>query len=189
VADNLEKDDGFGRDDSDWAVYREIGGDDDSDAEEEDQTQLQSIETRLLQHDPGFTEDHTMEGRVHVKHALVNSFVRGGTDERYDPENLAQNHQLHLNVERIRVPETWFQPGMFGIDSAGVGEVAGWVLNGFEEAERRRLMQVSCLTFNPQELLSLIISAFLSLVAARSPLASSPRCATFSHPSCLSEHL
>ena len=104
---------------------------------------MQSIEDRLLQYDPEFTEDNTMEGRVHVKHALVNAFVRGGSDERFDPENLAHSHQLHLNVERIRVPETCFQPGMFGIDSAGVGEVAGWVLNGFEESERRRLMQVS----------------------------------------------
>jgi actin-related protein 5 len=48
-----EKDDGFGRDDSDWAVYREVvsrtgcknktktdiqGGEEDSDAEEDDQT-------------------------------------------------------------------------------------------------------------------------------------------------------
>lgn len=56
---------------------------------------------------------------------------------------MRQNHQLHLNVERIRVPETWFQPGMFGIDSAGLGEVAGWVLNGYEEEQRRRMMQVS----------------------------------------------
>lgn len=73
----------------------------------------------------------------------MNAFVRGGIEGRFDPEDLAQSHQLHLNVERIRVPETWFQPGMFGIDSAGIGEIAGWVLNGFEEEERRRLMQVS----------------------------------------------
>jgi actin-related protein 5 len=141
-ADIAEKDDGFGRDDSDWAVYREIGGDDESDAEEDDQNQLQSIETRLLQFDPSFNEEQTLEGRQHAKNALINAFVRGGTDERYDPESVAHNHQIHLNVERIRVPETWFQPGMFGVDSAGVGEIAGWVLNGFEEEQRRRLMQV-----------------------------------------------
>ena len=138
-----DKDDGFGRDDSDWAVYREIGGDDESEAEEEDQNALESVETRLLQYDPSFTEANTLEGRIHAKHALVNAFVRGGTDDKFDPEDLAQAHQIHLNVERIRVPETWFQPGMFGIDSAGLGEVAGWVLNGFEEEERRRLMKVS----------------------------------------------
>lgn len=124
-------------------MYREVGGDEDSDAEEEDQNLLESVETRLLQFDPTFSEDQTLEGRQHAKNALINAFVRGGVEERYDPENMAHSHQLHLNVERIRVPETWFQPGMFGIDSAGLGEVAGWVLNGFEEEERRKMMQVS----------------------------------------------
>jgi len=122
---------------------RHQGNDEESDAEEDDLTQLQFIEQQLLQHDTAFTEDDTMEGRVNVKHALINAFVRGGTTERFDPENLEQSHQLHLNVERIRVPETWFQPSMFGLDCAGLGEVAGWVLNAFEEEERRRLMQVS----------------------------------------------
>lgn len=53
------------------------------------------------------------------------------------------NHQLHLNVERIRVPEAWFQPGMFGQDYAGIGEMAGWIMNGYEEEQRRKMMQVS----------------------------------------------
>ncbi|ORY34334.1 putative actin-like protein ARP5 [Naematelia encephala] len=141
-----EKDDGFGKDDSDWAVYREIGGDDESEAEEEDIAQLDSLEARLLQYDPSFTEDNTLEGRQHLKNALINAFVRGGNSERYNPEDVAQNHQLHLNVERIRVPETWFQPSMVGLDCAGLGEVAGWVLNGFEEDERKRLMQCIVVT-------------------------------------------
>jgi actin-related protein 5 len=32
---------------------------------------------------------------------------------------------------------------MFGVDSAGVGEVAGWLLNGLDDDVRARLMQVS----------------------------------------------
>lgn len=119
------------------------GNDEESDAEDDDLTQLQSIENRLLQHDSTFSEDDTMGGRVQVKHALINAFVRGGSTERFDADNLEHTHQLHLNVERIRVPETWFQPSMFGLDCAGLGEVAGWVLNSFEERERRRMMQVS----------------------------------------------
>lgn len=118
------------------------GGEDESEAEEDDLTTLQTIESRLLQHDTTFTEDDTMTGRAQVKNALINAFVRGGTKDRYNPEDIRQNYQLHLNVERIRVPETWFQPGMFGIDSAGLGEVAGWILNGYEEEQRRRSMQV-----------------------------------------------
>lgn len=119
------------------------GGEEDSDAEEDDQTLLQSIESRLLQHDPTFTENDTMVGRVHLKNALMNAFVLGGTTAWHNSEDVQASHQLHLNVERIRVPETWFQPSMFGVDSAGLGELAGWVMNGYEEDVRRRMMQVS----------------------------------------------
>lgn len=162
-----DKDDGFGRDDSDWAVYREVvcyipvkaairrgatltsqGGEDDSDAEEEEQTLLQNIEERLLQFDPKFTELETLEGRAQARNALINAFVRGGSGAKFNPDDTRASHQIHLNVERIRVPETWFQPSMFGLDSAGLGELAGWVLNGYEEEQRRRMMQVSALLFS-----------------------------------------
>ncbi|TYJ51768.1 hypothetical protein B9479_007640 [Cryptococcus floricola] len=142
-----EDDDGFGMDDSDWAVYREIdGGDEESDAEEDDQTLLESIESRLLQYDPTFSEEHTMFGRAEAKNRLLNAFVRGGSSEKYDPEDLAQAHQLHLNIERIRVPEVWFQPSIVGLDNAGLGEAAGWILNGFSEENKKRLMQGIFLT-------------------------------------------
>jgi hypothetical protein len=55
---------------------------------------------------------------------------------------MRMNHQLHLNVERIRVPEAFFQPDMFGQDYAGIGELAGWIVNGYDEDLRRRMMQV-----------------------------------------------
>ena len=83
-----------------------------------------------------------MQGQVHAKNALINTFVRGGSDGKYEPEDLRQSHQLHLNVERIRVPEAWFQPSMFALDCAGLGEISGWLLNGFEEDQRKRMMQV-----------------------------------------------
>jgi actin-related protein 5 len=117
------------------------GNEEESDAEEDDLAQLQSVEARLLQFDPNFSEGDTMTGRANAKNALIDAFVRGGS-ELYNPNNLEHQYQLHLNVERIRVPESWFQPGMWGLDSAGLGEVAGWILNSFEEEERRRLMQV-----------------------------------------------
>ncbi|ODN97180.1 hypothetical protein I350_08160 [Cryptococcus amylolentus CBS 6273] len=142
-----EDDDGFGMDDSDWAVYREIdGGDEDSDAEEDDQALLESIESRLLQYDPTFSEEHTMFGRAEANNRLLNAFVRGGSSEKYDPEDLAQAHQLHLNIERIRVPEVLFQPSIVGLDNAGLGEAAGWILNGFSEENKKRLMQGIFLT-------------------------------------------
>ncbi|WVQ80378.1 hypothetical protein IAT38_002483 [Cryptococcus sp. DSM 104549] len=168
-----EDDDGFGRDDSDWAVYREIDGEDESEAEEDDQTLLRSIETRLLQYDPAFTEEHTMLGLAEAKHKLINAFVRGGSTEKYDPEDIGQNHQLHLNVERIRVPETLFQPSMAGLDSAGLGEVAGWVLNGFDEEERRRLMQCIFLTGGGTSLPNIILkmrNVLTPILPFRAPL-------------------
>lgn len=105
---------------------------------------LQTLEDKLLQYDPTFTENDTLAGRAIAKNALVNAFVRGGAENhRFDPDSLQESYQLHLNVERIRVPEAFFQPGMFGVDSAGLGEVAGWLLNGYEEELRKRMMQVS----------------------------------------------
>ena len=36
---------------------------------------------------------------------------------------------MHLNVERIRVPEILFQPSIGGIDQAGISEIADDLLN------------------------------------------------------------
>ena len=50
--------------------------------------------------------------------------------------------RIHLNVERWRVPETWFSPSMAGVDSAGLGEVLQTTLARFTEAEKGRLVKV-----------------------------------------------
>ena len=39
------------------------------------------------------------------------------------PEIIKKNHQLHFNIERIRVPEILFQPSIAGLDQAGVAEL------------------------------------------------------------------
>ncbi|KAK4704497.1 actin-related protein 5, partial [Phenoliferia sp. Uapishka_3] len=136
-------DDEFGKNDADWAVYREIGNGDDSDDEEDVQELLHETEARLLQYDPSFTLDHTAERIALRKHQLLNAFVRGLSPDdpldTYDPQSLEHNSQLHLNVERIRVPEVIWQPHMAGVDQAGLGEIIGHVLKGFSEEERRRL--------------------------------------------------
>ena len=58
-------DDGFGMDDADWMIYREIQtgrNDDEEDDEEEDlNAQLKGIEAQLLKYDPDFTEQSTQE--------------------------------------------------------------------------------------------------------------------------------
>ncbi|GAA5828704.1 hypothetical protein JCM3770_003497 [Rhodotorula araucariae] len=136
-------DDGFGANDADWAVYREIGTGDDSEDEEDEQDALQSIEARLLEHDPHFTEDDTASRQALRKHQLLNAFVRGLAPDdpldTYDPESAEHNSQLHVNVERVRVPEVLWQPHMGGLDQAGLGEIVEHVLRGFSPPERDRL--------------------------------------------------
>jgi hypothetical protein len=68
--------------------------------------------------------------------------------DTYDPENNpAHASQLHVNIERIRVPEVLWQPQMGGLDQAGLGEVVEGVLKRFTEEERRRLTQVRLFVF------------------------------------------
>ncbi|GAB7364564.1 hypothetical protein MBLNU230_g5371t1 [Neophaeotheca triangularis] len=126
-------DDGFGADDADWSIYREIGTgkgneDDEEDEEEDLANQLKTIETQLLQHDPSFTEESTQDAQKDWTKSLVHSFLRGPWP--YDPESAREQAQFHLNVERIRVPEVVFQPSMAGVDQAGLVEIAEDILMG-----------------------------------------------------------
>ncbi|BGP34011.1 Actin-related protein 5 [Rhodotorula toruloides] len=140
-----DQDDGFGRSDADWAIYREIGTGDDSEDEEDEQEALKTVEARLLEHDPNFTLDDTAQRQAMRKNQLINAFVHGLAPDdpldTYDPENVEHTSQLHVNVERVRVPEVIWQPHMAGLDQAGLTEVVEHVLKGFSESERRRLAQ------------------------------------------------
>ncbi|KAL9094676.1 MAG: hypothetical protein Q9165_002945 [Trypethelium subeluteriae] len=116
--------DTFGADDADWGVYRTIATGDQSDDDEEEDlgTALKTIEAQLLKHDPSFTEDSTREAQTDWSKSLVHAFRYGPWP--YDPESQRQAHQVHLNVERIRVPEVVFQPAIAGLDQAGIIEIA-----------------------------------------------------------------
>ena len=161
-----DNDDTFGADDDDWAVYREIvsiadsktisdGSDrmllrqreDDSEAEEDEQEQLQKVEEVLLKYDPNFTINDTAERKAIQKQLLLNGFVRGMAPgdplDSYDSNNPEHAAQLHLSVERIRVPEVTYQPSLAGIDSAGLLEVIEHILKSFSPSERDRLTSVS----------------------------------------------
>jgi actin-related protein 5 len=121
-------DDTFGADDADWGVYRTIATGEQSDDEEEEDLgkTLKEIETQLLQHDPTFTEESTREAQTDWTKSLLHAFLHGPYP--FDPENQRQAHQLHLNVERIRVPEVVFQPTIAGLDQAGIIEIASNIL-------------------------------------------------------------
>ncbi|KAG7702673.1 hypothetical protein KL930_005102 [Ogataea haglerorum] len=114
--------DTFGANDEDWAVYRAIAREEDDDAEEEVQQEILKIEEELLEHDPNFTVEDTLQRQFDWRNSLIHRFLRG--PRSFDPEDQHQQHQIHLNVERIRIPEILFQPSIAGVDQAGIVELA-----------------------------------------------------------------
>ncbi|EHK97430.1 putative Actin-related protein 5 [Glarea lozoyensis 74030] len=121
-------DDNFGANDDDWGVYRQIATGDGSDDEEEEDfgAGLKTLEADLLKYDPEFTDQHTLDAQTDWTKSLVHAFLRG--PRPFDPKSQGEAHQLHLNVERIRVPEVIFQPAIAGLDQAGLIEIAADIL-------------------------------------------------------------
>jgi actin-related protein 5 len=120
--------DTFGADDADWGVYRTIATGEQSDDEEEEDlnASLKTIEAQLLKHDPNFTEQSTREAQSDWTKSMIHAFLRGPWP--FDPESQREMHQIHLNMERIRVPEVVFQPSIAGLDQAGLVEIAAGIL-------------------------------------------------------------
>lgn len=133
-----DDEDTFGADDSDWSVYRTIN---DGAGEEEDReafAQLEALEQKLLEHDVAFTDENTYAALQAKKTLLTTTYLRG-FEPAWDPNDGAQYHQVHLNVERIRVPEISWQPIIAGVDQAGVTELSRHVLQAFDEPVRMRM--------------------------------------------------
>ena len=122
-------DDDFGANDEDWGIYRTVAiGDQSEDEEEEDLgSVLKHVEAELLRYDPSFDESNTMDAQSDWTKSLIHAFLRG--PRPFDPESQQEIHQMHLNVERIRVPEVVFQPAIAGLDQAGIVEIAGDIIN------------------------------------------------------------
>ncbi|WFD30559.1 Nuclear actin-protein involved in chromatin remodeling [Malassezia sp. CBS 17886] len=135
-----DDEDTFGADDNDWAVYRAINNAVDSEEEQEEMAELDTIEQKLLEFDDAFTRDNTYAAKQALKTKLTNTFLRG-YEPRWDPDDVAQYHQVHLNVERIRVPEVSWQPMIAGVDQAGIGELSRYVLRAFEDPVRDRMVR------------------------------------------------
>lgn len=123
--------DTFGADDDDWGVYRQIavgeGGSDDEEGEEDFMGNIKTLEDDLLRYDPNFDHEDTWEAQNDWDKSLVHAFLRG--PRPFDAGKQSEIHQLHLNVERIRVPEIVFQPSIAGVDQAGLIEIASDILN------------------------------------------------------------
>ncbi|KAI3628967.1 hypothetical protein CBS9595_000039 [Malassezia furfur] len=134
-----DDEDTFGADDSDWAVYRNVV-DAGEEEEREAMAQLEAVEAKLLEHDTQFTSEDTYAAMQARKTLLVTTYLRG-FEPKWDPNDVAQYHQVHLNVERIRVPEVTWQPIMAGVDQAGLTELTGHVLRSFEAPVRERMIR------------------------------------------------
>ncbi|XMA14827.1 hypothetical protein WAI453_007618 [Rhynchosporium graminicola] len=120
--------DNFGANDDDWGVYRQIATGDSDDEEEEDLgVSLKTLEADLLKYDPDFTDQHTLDAQTDWTKSLIHAFLRG--PRPFDMKSQGEAHQLHLNVERIRVPEVFFQPAIAGLDQAGIVEITADILN------------------------------------------------------------
>lgn len=123
-------DDDFGANDDDWGVYRQIAVGENSEDEQEEEdlaTNLKTLEQELLEYDPDFDYEQTQEAQTDWSKSLLHAFTRG--PRPFDPASQAQLNQIHLNVERIRVPEIVFRPSIAGVDQAGIIEIAGDMLN------------------------------------------------------------
>lgn len=119
------EDDGFGANDDDWQVYIRKEDGEDSDAEQE-QDRIEELQRVLLEHDPDFTTADLFGEKIDWRYSVVHKFLYGAHD--LDPEDHEQAYQLNLNIERIRVPEVLFQPGIAGVDQAGVAEIVTTIL-------------------------------------------------------------
>ncbi|CAG8499345.1 16313_t:CDS:10 [Acaulospora colombiana] len=133
-----QDEDTFGMDDNDWSIYKEISKEEDAWEEEEELSQLKEYETKLLRYDPTFLPEHTFDAKNSIKNSLVFMFTHGIAPQ-YDPEDFAQIHQLHVNIERIRVPEALFQPSILGLDQAGIVETFGDIISRFDEEQRKNM--------------------------------------------------
>ena len=126
-------DDMFGANDADWNIYKDIGTSkegveiESEDDEERTIEALRRLEGILLIHDAAFDESQLVDAEKDPSRSLIHAFLRGATGH-FDHNDPAQIHQLHLNVERIRVPEVLFSPGIAGVDQAGLIEISSGII-------------------------------------------------------------
>ncbi|SMN18629.1 similar to Saccharomyces cerevisiae YNL059C ARP5 Nuclear actin-related protein involved in chromatin remodeling, component of chromatin-remodeling enzyme complexes [Maudiozyma saulgeensis] len=120
--------DTFGTNDDDWAVYNDVTQNPEALDEliEEDYREILDLESQLLEFDPNFTEEDTLDAQYDWRNSVLHLFLRGPAP--HDGEDVHEQHQMHLNIERIRVPEILFQPSIGGLDQAGITELCETIL-------------------------------------------------------------
>ncbi|KAI5954307.1 ARP5 [Candida jiufengensis] len=137
--------DNFGANDDDWNAYREISNKSVEEELDKINQEIMAVEDELLKYDPNFHHEDTFAAANSFdwKNSVLHKFIHGPRSnitiamqaEGLSPEEIAnhpeiirKNHQIHLNIERLRVPEVLFQPTMGGLDQAGISEIANDLL-------------------------------------------------------------
>lgn len=132
--------DTFGTNDADWNAYRDISNASLEEEQEATSAEISRIEQELLDFDPEFHTEDTFAAseKFDWRNLVLHKFIHGPRpnltltmqaeghdpeDLMKDPEIIRRNHQIHINVERIRVPEIYFQPQIAGLDQAGIPEI------------------------------------------------------------------
>lgn len=111
-------DDGFGMNDDDWLVYRQVSREDEDEADAADSEALAAIEQLLESKD----RDEFYRRLEAEQAASVTLLERLSGRTRDQPEDPIPT--IYLNVERLRSTEGLFQPASInGIDQAGLVEL------------------------------------------------------------------
>jgi len=120
-------DDNFGERDEDWDVYL----DNQEAVKEEEEAMLASVEGLLAKYDPDFVSTLLLAG---------GAAAGGDPSQAATPVDEQTMYQLHLGVERIRVPETIYQPqAILGLEQMGLAEIIQSILGTFEEKTQQLL--------------------------------------------------
>nr|TKW13391.1 hypothetical protein SEVIR_5G098000v2 [Setaria viridis] len=127
--DRGKGEDTFGMRDEDWLVYNKMSKDNDDDGNDDDESELVRIASKLQEIDPTFVSKSEA-----VQLTPEPPKVRPLT---------AEDYRIAIGIERFRCPEVLFQPGMIGIDQAGIDEMVSISLRRLMEDEsvKQRLCQ------------------------------------------------
>ncbi|PWA03572.1 hypothetical protein BB558_000292 [Smittium angustum] len=145
-----DSDDNFGEDDNDWNIYLDISKEV-SDSDDSPEIELLQINELLYKNDAKFLEEIDEETRKEIEGKLLYRFYSGtqeailetpavpfhlstsdgngdqvgenGTKQNLMKELMSRSYQVHLNIERIRVPEILFDPMIVGDDQCGIIEL------------------------------------------------------------------
>nr|CAB3476307.1 unnamed protein product [Digitaria exilis] len=127
--DRGKGEDTFGMRDEDWLVYNKMSKDNDDDGNDDDESELVRVASKLQEIDPTFVSKSEA-----VQLTPEPPKVRPLT---------AEDYRIAIGIERFRCPEVLFQPGMIGIDQAGIDEMVSISLRRLMEDEsvKQRLCQ------------------------------------------------